>query len=754
MVIGAFTPLGQIYLLVKYGPKVVEALTWLWEHRDDRDIVRTAPEMGNSILPPVLDATAGFRDAVKGAVGWVVDTATSLSTALLELAGAISGVPLLELAQGLVETVSDAAKSLLEWGEGVFGQAAEWVTTAVHRVWAFIEPYKEVLSSLAVAILNPPMIPIILAGWAWTKLPRCVKVPIIDFLLDIVIRALTAMPDLPIFGPLWALLKPGVIGFLTTLREQSPEDKEMVSNRAGEDHLRCQPRFHLRVRQRIPARGLGRCHRSHQGHLEHHAGPDVGDRLSRQCVRARAGHRHQPVPRGPPRLGRRQQQHAPASVAPAAVKMPGSVGPPPRSGAAAPRPSDMQLADFVRQGARDLQPDVAVVSSQFFDALSEYFSGGEGTDFDSLTTKFGELWASIQSKMQELGGELASKVTKFFTSDAEADGKVGEGVGWLAGTIIFQVVLDAITAGTWEGVGPVLKGIAKFINWPMEVMGEAFKLIGKLGGYLIDGVKSLSKMASRAAGGALKAVVEALGSAGSKMMAMAEALIARFGGKGVGLAEREAANLTEREAAALAKRKAAALAEGEAARLAERRAAGAVEAKGAGVAERKGAEAAESQAARSAEENAAKDAEEQAAKGESDAAREAIERPLAVAEAVAIELAMQARARPTSCVDRSPRGRCQATLQLGQRVRGRACRPSRHGVHDRQQDPITSVQHRRPSAALVAAASPTSKALSDQTFNLKSRIERSPPALEAHSGRRKCQPARSAASNQISITAN
>jgi hypothetical protein len=119
------------------------------------------------------------------------------------------------------------------------------------------------------------------------------------------------------------------------------------------------------------------------------------------------------------------------------------------------------------------------------------------------------------------------------------------------------------------------------------------------------------------------------------MMAMAEAVIARFGGRGVGLAGREAANLTEREAAALARAEAAALAEGEAARLAGRRAAEA--------AEREGAEAVERRAARSAEENAAKDAEQQAATSEGDAAREAVERPLAVAEAVAIEAGMQAR---------------------------------------------------------------------------------------------------------------
>jgi phage-related protein len=630
MVVGAFTGLGQIYLIVKYGPKLVDALTWLWQHRDDKDIVKTARKELHDSLAQVLDMAQGFRDTVKGAVGWVVETATSLSTSLLELAGAISGVPLLEFAGGLVETLSKAANSLLEWGKGLFQQAAEWVTTAVHRIWAFIQPYKEVLSSLALAIINPPMIPIILAGWAWIKLPRCVKVPIIDFLLDIVIGALTAMPDLPIFGPLWALLKPGVLSFLDTMRHRSDDEKEMVSDRVAKIMAGASldfifgfvKGFLLGVWEGVsdPIKAIWMIM---QGLTW------VVDYLDSASDRALG---IPPASDARPAAGASSAAPAPA----AAVKMPASAPTPAASVAAAPRPSDMELADFVRQGARDLQPDVGVVSSQFFDALSEYFSGGEGTSFDSLASKFGELWAAIKSKIEEAGGDLAIKVTKFFTSDAEADAKIGEGVGWLAGTIIFQLALDAITAGIWEGVGPVLKGIAKFINWPMEVMGEAFKLIGKLGGYLIDGVKSLGKMASQAAGGALKAVVEALGSAGKKMIAMAEALIARFGGKGIGLAEKEAAKLTEREAAALAKSKAAAFAEREAAEL------GAFERKGAGALETEGAEAAEKRAARETDNRVAKEAEDQAAKGEGDAAREAAERPLAVAEAETIELGMQA----------------------------------------------------------------------------------------------------------------
>ena len=240
--------------------------------------------------------------------------------------------------------------------------------------------------------------------------------------------------------------------------------------------------------------------------------------------------------------------------------------------------------------------------------------------------------------MQELGGELAIKVTKFFrTSDAEADGKLGEGVGWLAGTIIFQVVLDAITEGTWEAVDPVLKAIAKFINWPMEFMGEAFKLIGKLGGYLIDGVKSLGKMAAQATGGALKAVVEALGSAGRKMMAMAENPSLRASAVRASAWRRGRPRSSRSEAAALAERKAAALAEREAAELAEEgsRGLGSEGRRGCG---REGAELPKARRRARPMTGPRKRPRSERAKGEGDAAREANERGRAVGEAIVIEL--------------------------------------------------------------------------------------------------------------------
>src|SRR5207249_4494874 len=64
-------------------------------------------------------------------------------------------------------------------------------------------------------------------------IPQCWKAPIIDFLLDIVIGALSSLPGLAIFGPLWLALKPGVIAFLQGLRTQTAKVKEAVADRVA-----------------------------------------------------------------------------------------------------------------------------------------------------------------------------------------------------------------------------------------------------------------------------------------------------------------------------------------------------------------------------------------------------------------------------------------------------------------------------------------------------------------------------------------
>jgi hypothetical protein len=647
----ALSPLGPVMLVVKYGPKVVGAIRWLWEHRNDPDIVRTAHEqMGDTILPELLEALGGFKDHLREAADWLVEQAVGLSESLLELLGSITGLPLLDMLRPFVKRAVDAASRLASWAQEELAAAVEWVGSVVAKVRRFVEPYIGVLTSIAVAIINPATIPVLLAGWAWRRLPDCLKGPIIDFLLDIIIGILEAVPDLAVFGPLWAIVKSGVLGFLRGLRAQPTEAKVKVSNKVAKVMTGGSPAFligfvigFLRgVWEGLtdPFKAIWMVLQGLNWVIDFFSGL-----MARALGAAPASTRAppgQPAELPVPSMGA-SSATAPSPAAPAAAAdlATASLAPAPSAavgsgqGEAATLPPD--LAARAGEMAKELGPDVGTVLANFWDAVTQYFSEGEGVTFDQLMNRLGEVWSSIRQVVEGAGATLAKKVTDFFMSDT-AEEELGDAVGWLVGTIAFQVLLDVITAGTWLAVGPTVRAIARFINWPMEVLGEAFKIIGKLGTFLLDGIKGLARMVRRAASGALKAVVEAVERIGGKLVRYAEEFVSRLGGRAATGAERLAGSETER----LAGREAERALGREAGEIAER---------GAGSAVGEEAERlARQEAERSAKQRAEREAAEAAERRGERAAAEEAQKPLVLAEARAIEIAMEAAGHSISAL--------------------------------------------------------------------------------------------------------
>src|SRR5262249_55101636 len=101
-----------------------------------------------------------------------------------------------------------------------------------------------------------------------------------------------------------------------------------------------------------------------------------------------------------------------------------------------------------------------------------------------------------------------------------------------------------------------LTAIAKFLNWPMKFMGEAMGLMKKLGGFILDGLKSLGKMVAEAGAGALREVTGALREIAGKLGEFADELLGKFGSKGAttagsdvtGTLENDTASSVERDA--------------------------------------------------------------------------------------------------------------------------------------------------------------------------------------------------------------
>ncbi|MBG1241064.1 eCIS core domain-containing protein [Nostoc sp. NZL] len=498
----AFSPVGSIYLIVKYVPQLVKAVQWLWAHKDDKDIVKKAhEEMGDTILPELLSNLEGFAQTMQSTVSSLVNQAVQLSEAVLELLGAISGVPLLSMAQSLVQTVSNGVKEFISWCQEGFQSAAKTVQEFASKIVTKIKPYIGVLTSLGLAIVNPAMIPVILAGWAWQALDDCYKAPIINFLLDIVIGLLQAAPSLPMFGLLWPIIKAGVLGFLQGVKGKPDHEKVAIANKLAKIISGGSPAFIVGF-----VKGLLK------GIWEGLTDPFV---LIYEAIK------------GLGNLVTWLNDVANQALSPTPTDQPASA----QEGTASPATAannNVEMGERMQQMAGELQPPVEQVSQGFMPAVQEVFSGGGAMSFEQLMQKLGDAWGSVETALMNAGGTLADKVCQFMLQDS-AEGEMGETVGWLAGTIAFEVVLGILTAGSWTAAKGAMKGLklfAKILDWTGEAMGLAFKGLAKVGGFILDGIKGLGKLLGKA-GGAAKVILDALGEIGQKLITFADELLGR-----------------------------------------------------------------------------------------------------------------------------------------------------------------------------------------------------------------------------------
>jgi hypothetical protein len=223
-----------------------------------------------------------------------------------------------------------------------------------------------------------------------------------------------------------------------------------------------------------------------------------------------------------------------------------------------------------------------------------------------LMQKLGDAWAGVEAAIMNAGGTLADKVCQFMLQDS-AEGEMGETVGWLAGTIAFEVVLGILTAGSWTAAEGAMKGLklfAKILDWTGEAMGLAFKGLAKVGGFILDGIKGLGKLLDKA-GGAAKAIMDALGDIGKKLISFADELLGKAAKGAAGEVVEEGAEKAANETAEAGAEKAA-------------------------------KEAAEAGAEKGTKEAAEESAEKGTKETTDDAAKKAAELPAAIAQAKAI----------------------------------------------------------------------------------------------------------------------
>lgn len=225
---------GPIILIWKGAPKLWDALTWLYEQWKKTDfIVLARNELTNRILPAIASGAQTAASLLESAANWIAEKVDSVNSTLGGLLDALGVSTLLSLAKKAVQFIADEFRKFANWVKNDFFKTLNRVKEILLKIWEFVKPILAFLLKLAIVVANPLLLPVVITGYLWQILPACFKPPIIDFILDLLIAVVRALPTFKMFGEAWPSAKAKILGAMTEVRN-SPVDKKIeASNRVA-----------------------------------------------------------------------------------------------------------------------------------------------------------------------------------------------------------------------------------------------------------------------------------------------------------------------------------------------------------------------------------------------------------------------------------------------------------------------------------------------------------------------------------------
>jgi hypothetical protein len=228
------SPLGPILLIGAAGVGLWHAITWLAHNWKTLDIVvRAQAVLREHILPAIRSGVAIVGALLQRASAWLSEQITRLLAGFGRLLDALGVTAFLSLAHDAVAFIHTKLAAFGEWIQTEFARLVDAVLPTLRKVWAFVQPIEIALLKLAIVAVNPMLWPIYLSAVVWMVLPECVKPPIIDYILDLLIGAIRAIPSFKSFGETWSQIQTGFLKGLTEARHGPMSRKLELSNRVA-----------------------------------------------------------------------------------------------------------------------------------------------------------------------------------------------------------------------------------------------------------------------------------------------------------------------------------------------------------------------------------------------------------------------------------------------------------------------------------------------------------------------------------------
>jgi hypothetical protein len=204
-------PISRIGTLVTQAGK---GIGWLASNLGrGKSIIDARSYVEKSLIPPLIDGLRSTATAVTGLAGSMVGALGKVASGLDGAAAAVANSALHFAASG-VQWIAGEVGSIADWASQKLAGAATWFQAAISQLENFLHGLAEFLSKVGGVIANVWTLPMFLAGKIWNWIPACIRDPVVDFVVPIILRQIELFADLARDNDAWQKTKAQVMGIV------------------------------------------------------------------------------------------------------------------------------------------------------------------------------------------------------------------------------------------------------------------------------------------------------------------------------------------------------------------------------------------------------------------------------------------------------------------------------------------------------------------------------------------------------------
>jgi hypothetical protein len=178
--------------------------------------VKLRVKFEKEILPALMQNLQSAAAALKGIFGALTGSLNGVLAAFGKLAELVVG-SVLSIIQSALQWVTDKLTELAELITGKLMELGDWLQGIFDKLRAFVTIIIQFLEKVS-AVANKIMdLPLLILGGLWKLIPSCIRVPVENFLINVVLKKIPFFEDVVALVGVWQKIKKGAMNIIKTV---------------------------------------------------------------------------------------------------------------------------------------------------------------------------------------------------------------------------------------------------------------------------------------------------------------------------------------------------------------------------------------------------------------------------------------------------------------------------------------------------------------------------------------------------------